>query len=274
MNVERDSDRQLRDWVDQGVDRAPERFVWAALDDIEQVPQRPAWRTRIDRALGTGGLGMARLRPVAGLVAVAAVALVALTIATVMGPGVGPPPASRAFAVADLERIVLWDDTKPASWTLDNLVSNTDEVVRIPIRSLTEAEFEELQNPSGVLAGRFTNFSGPDGAYMSWGLLFRNDLDAAAALPFYQNEMSSMDGWGLGEGELVALGDEGHVFEGETTAFVGPPGSGDPLRTTIYLWRDGNLLLALGGWFDYDEDELRAIAQGIDARADAVSQSR
>ena len=48
MNVERDTDRQLRAWASEGIDRAPERFVWAALDEIEQIPQRTAWRTRLD----------------------------------------------------------------------------------------------------------------------------------------------------------------------------------------------------------------------------------
>ena len=272
MNVERDTDRQLRAWVAGGADRAPERFVWAALDEIEQTPQRPAWRTRVEHVLGAGSL--ARLRPAAGLVSFVAVALVALTIGAMLGPKADLGPGTRQFAAADLEGIVLWDDTKPPTWTLDNLISNTEEVARIPIRSMGDAELAEFRAPVGTLAGRYTDFSGLDGAYMSWGLLFRSDLDAAAALPFYRNEMSSQAAWGLGEAARIELGDEGYVYEGETTAFIGPPGSGEPLRSTIYLWRDGNLLLALGGWFDYDEAELRAIAQGMHTRAAAIDQGR
>lgn len=260
MNVERDSDRQLRAWAAEGVDRAPDRFVWAALDEIERVPQRTAWRRRLD------GLAM-HLRPAAGLVGAAAVVLVgAVVLSRVVGPYLGTGGA-RDFVMADLPGILLWEDTKPATWTLDNLVSNPHEVSVIPIRSMTATEMNNFPEPDGYIGGRYTDFSGPDGAFMSWGALFASDAQAAAALPFYQREMEAVDAWGLGSGEPITFGDGGFVYAGETTAFVGQPTGVDPIPAHVYLWRDGNVLLALGGWFDFDPVEVLTLAEAMDARA-------
>jgi hypothetical protein len=264
MIHERDSDRQLRAWAAEGVDRAPERFVWAALDVIERVPQRTAWRTRLD------GLAI-RLRPAAGLVGAVAVVLVATAIlARMVVPNLGTGGA-RPFETADLPGIVLWEDTMPNTWTLDNLVSNPTEVRRIPIRSIADPELEALPNPDGYLGGRYSDFGGPDAVFISWGALFESGVQAAAALPFYQNEMEAAEGWGLGSGEPIALGSGGFVYTGETTALMGQPTGVDPIPAQLYLWRDGNLLLAVGGWFDYDAAELRAVAEGMDSRAAAAT---
>ena len=267
MNVERDSDRQLRSWASEGVDRAPERFVWAALDEIENIPQRTAWRTRLD------GLGI-RLWPAAALVGAAALILVAIAVlARVVAPnlGVGVP---RPFETADLAGIVLWDDTIPATWRLDNLVSNPWEVSVVPIRSMTDAEIQARPEPAGLVAGRFTNGLGPDLSFISWSALFATDAHANAALPFYEHEMAAVDAWGLGPGEPIAFGNGGHVYTGETTAFIGPPTGVDPTSAQIYIWRDGNLLLALGGFGDYDAAELRAVAEAMNARADVATTTR
>jgi hypothetical protein len=264
MNQQRDTDRRLRAWLADGAAEAPERFVWAALDQIELLPQRRAWRTRLD------GLAI-RLRPAAAVVGVATAVIVAVALVTrLTAPDVGTSP-SRALEVDDLPTIVVWDDTMPATWTLDNLVSNPTEVWRTPIRSMTRAEIEVVEDPAGYLGGRFVNFSGPDAAFMSWGAVFEEPADAAAALPFIQNEMTSSDAWGFGPGERVPLGDDGWLYQGQTTAFVGQPTGVDPIPGAIYLWRDGNTLLAAGGWFDFDPDELRAVAEGMDARATRVA---
>jgi hypothetical protein len=266
MNAERDTDRQLRAWVAAGVDRAPERFVWAALDEIEQLPQRTRWRTRLD------GLA-SRLRPAAGLATAAAVILVAVAVLPRVfepNPGAGGP---RDFTMADLPGIVVWEDTKPPTWTLDNLVSNPHEVSVIPIRSMTATELENYAEPFGLVGGRYTDFSGPDGAFITWGALFETEAQAAAVLPFYQGEMESINAWGLGPGVRTDLGDDGWVYTGDTTALMGQPTGRDAIPAQIYLWRDGNLLLAVGGWFDFDRAELLAVAEGMDARADALAEA-
>jgi hypothetical protein len=266
MNVERDSDRQLRAWAAEGIDRAPERFVWAALDEIERIPQRTAWRTRLD------GLAV-RLRPASVLVGAVAVILIAIAVlARAVAPnlGIGGP---RDFVTEDLPGIVLWEDTIPATWTLDNLVSNPWEVSVVPIRSMTGAEIEAREEPDGLVAGRYVNGLGQDVSFISWSALFESNSQAAQALLFYEHEMEAADTWGLGPGEPIAFGDGGRLYTGTTTAFLGPPTGIDPTAAQIYLWRDGNLLLALGGFGIYDAAVLRAVAEGMNARADAASRA-
>lgn len=267
MSVERDSDRQLRAWAAEGIDRAPERFVWAALDEIEQVPQRTAWRTQLE------GLAI-RLRPAAVLVGAAAVILIAIAIlARAVAPnlGVGGP---RDFVTEDLPGIVLWEDTIPATWTLDNLVSNPWEVSVVPIRSMTGGEIDAWEEPDGLAAGRYTNGLGPEVAFISWSALFESASQAKAALTFYEHEMAAEEAWGLGPGEPIAFGDGGRLYTGTTTAFLGPPSPGnEAVGAHVYLWRDGNLLLALGGYGKPDAAELRALAEGMNARADAASRA-
>jgi Tol biopolymer transport system component len=47
MNPDRNVNDTIERWVGQGADHAPEQFVWAALDELEQTPQRD--RVRYDR---------------------------------------------------------------------------------------------------------------------------------------------------------------------------------------------------------------------------------
>ncbi len=42
MNRERDFDQTLARWLDDGADQAPERIVWAALEETERIAQRGA----------------------------------------------------------------------------------------------------------------------------------------------------------------------------------------------------------------------------------------
>jgi len=47
MSREPNSDQLVSRWVDDGPEVAPERFVWAALDQVEQTPQRGRWRVAL-----------------------------------------------------------------------------------------------------------------------------------------------------------------------------------------------------------------------------------
>ncbi len=266
MTADRDTDRQLQDWMSDGAAHAPERFVWAALDEIQGLPQRPAWRSRSEGLLVRARPAAAVLR---GAAVVAVAALVALQLSA-SSDGPGAPP--RSLTLNDLPAIVVWETTKPSTWTLDNLVSNATEVRRIPIRTLDGAALEALANPPGYLGGRYTNFSGPNAVFMSLALVFERDLDAAAAMPFYEGELGADEGWGLGSGTPTHFGQSGLVFEGSTTRLTGAPG--DPVRARVYLWRHGNVLLALGGWFEYQSDELEAAAAAMDQRAADLAAGR
>ena len=48
MNHDRNVDDIVAHWVDEGPDAAPERFVWAALDEVERTPQRGSWRIALE----------------------------------------------------------------------------------------------------------------------------------------------------------------------------------------------------------------------------------
>ena len=102
MNRDLDFDQALRDWLDEGSDHAPERFIWAALEDVERSAQRGAWRVSLEERL-------VNMKPVALVLVTAAVIVAALAgYQLIAGPNVGNPgptptplpPAS--FSAADL----------------------------------------------------------------------------------------------------------------------------------------------------------------------------
>ena len=103
MNREVDFERTIRSWLDDGANRAPERFVWAALEDVERMPQRGAWWALLEGTL-------MKLKPAAPLLGVAAVVIVAIAMYQLFGGNVGarnePSPTPRTFTSADLPTIV------------------------------------------------------------------------------------------------------------------------------------------------------------------------
>ncbi len=196
----------------------------------------------------------------------AATVLVAAAVALrLAGPSTHVGGPGRSLTFDDLASIVVWETTKPATWTLEGLVTNADEVRRIPVRSMSGPALDSLPQPAGYFGGRYADFSGTDAVYMSWALVFERDVDAAAAQPFYERELAAVEGWGLGPGERLDLGNGGVLFDGQTTRLTGEPG--DPVPARMYLWRHGNVLLALGGWFSYDPVELDKVAAGMEQRA-------
>jgi hypothetical protein len=256
-----DLDRTLRAWLEPGIDRAPERFVWRALDDVEHVRQRPAWVSALDGALRP-------VAPIGRMIAVAAVLLVALGLFLAYGrpnvgdDSVGPPDVTTD----DLVRIVVWDDTAPPGWTLDSLVTTPAEVLHLPVRSMDGATWRAQGVFDEFVGGRYTDFSTDDAALISWAVVFRTADAAADAFDLYRDDLTSPDGWGLGTEERVALGQEGALLSGDTTALMGAGGE-ESVPMQIYLWRSGNVLMAAGGWFEFDPAELRAVARGMDSRA-------
>ena len=256
-----DLDRAIGTWMETGVDRAPERFVWAAIDDVEHVRQRPAWVSVLDGALR-------QVAPVVRVIAVAAVLLIALGLFLAYGrqnigeESVGPP----VFATDDLTGIVVWDDTAPPGWTLDSLITTPADVLAIPVRTMDGEAWRAQGAMDDYVGGRYTDFTGEDAAFISWAIVFETAEAADGAFDLYRNELESPDGWGLGAGEAATLGDEGVLVSGDTTALTGD-GGGDPVPMQLYLWRAGNMLMATGGWFEVDADELRSVAQAMDDRA-------
>lgn len=260
MNREHESDSILRNWVSEGAERAPDWAVSSALAEIDQTSQRPPWRTRlleVERRLGPA----ARLLEIAAVVVLVVVPLALVRLSTV-----GNPP-DRTLELGDLAAIVVWEDTMPPGWALDSLTTTREAVATIPVRTMSADSFLASPALDGLLGGRYTDFSGTDAVFMSWSLLFSNPRQAGAAFDAYAFELETGTGWGLGSGDAANLGDESAVFTGETHALMGVTPTEDPVPMQIYLWRVGNVVLATAGWFEYDADELRQVAEAMDARA-------
>ncbi|HEX6129762.1 MAG TPA: hypothetical protein VF071_12140 [Candidatus Limnocylindria bacterium] len=266
MNREHDFDRTIRSWLDDGADRAPERFVWAALADVERIAQRGAWWALLETA-------MMKLKPAAPILGVAAVVLLAIAAYQFLGGNVGgpntPTPTPTIVTAEQLPAIMPTTDTLPAGWSVDSSTQVRGAVLGAPIRGPAR---EDIFNTPGYVAGIYAEhaFSGAetDGAGVTWTALFEDPAAASAALAVYLGDLQDEDGWDLGAGTNAGLGDEGRTFTGESRViFGGNPPADEPGASQITIWRVGNLLLAAGGFFDYDEAELRSIAEGMDARA-------
>ena len=186
MNRERDFDQTLRNWLDDGADRAPERFVWAALQDVEHTDQRGArW------ALLEGFL--MKIKPAAPILGVAAVVLLAIAMFQFLGGNVGgpdPTPTPRSYSSEELAAILVSERTAPEGLTFARSQEGGVSLV-IPLRPggptfQMDAFVESLTN----------YFDGPGTAdayegYVSWSALFVTNGDAERAFDFLvrsQNE--------------------------------------------------------------------------------------
>jgi hypothetical protein len=265
MNRERDVDQILKHWLADGADRAPERFVWAALEETERIAQRGAWQASLEGFL-------MKFKTAAPFLGVAAVAILALAAYQLWGPGVGGPhesasPTPRAVTAGDLASIVPGDDL-PSGWTLDNTITANSSVILYPTRSVGGAD-QALGVVGTLVGGQANEFTGPPegGVYTAWVALFDTPADAQRALQIYLPDFESADGWGLSPATVPALGDESHVFSGTTLRLIAGPAGTDPVPSQIYIWRVGSLLLAAAGFFDYDAATLQSVALAMNDRA-------
>lgn len=98
MNTERDTERLLRQWLDEGPNRAADRLLETVEGRIDRQRQRPAWRLNwrdifMNRTIGSFAAGMALV----------AVALIGYNVVAGRGTdngGVGGPAEPSPLAVA------------------------------------------------------------------------------------------------------------------------------------------------------------------------------
>jgi hypothetical protein len=95
MSTERDTDRLLRQWLDEGPNRAADRVVETVEVRIERQRQRPVWRLSwrdifMNRTIGSFAAGMA-------VVAVALIGFNVVTGARAPGTAAGVPTASGSL---------------------------------------------------------------------------------------------------------------------------------------------------------------------------------
>ena len=251
MNRERDIDETLATWLDEGADTAPERFVWAAIDNVERTPQRGSWLVSVEEFL----MHLKPAAPILGVVAVAALAVA--TYQLVWSPNVGGPPvAPTTFRAEDLPRILLNEENAPAGWAIDDEGTLTGAAaLNMPLR----AGGDTIDPTAFVDALSITG--GDDvGAYLTWAALFETPEAASEAFDFVATEHDSPDGWGLaGTRTDPGLGDESATWTGQQYDLV-------PSARTIF-WREGNVLLAVVGFADWNADDVRALADAMANRA-------
>jgi hypothetical protein len=258
MNREQDFDQRLRLWLDDGVDQAPERFVWAALEDVERTAQRGAWQALLEGFL-------MKLKPATPFLGVATVVLLAIAAYQLFGGNVGgpgaPAPTPRTFVEPDLPSLILTRDNAPEGMIVDNTTIGT--VARdTPFRP-----GGPVMPATGFIDALMTNLNSTEaGGFVTWSALYETEAQAEAAFDALVNEHeSALVGWGLVPSTTApGLGDESVLYDGAAYDF-------DDAR--IYLWRVNNVLLAavavdVAAVDSAVADQLRGIAEGMDARAD------
>lgn len=258
---DRETERIVRSWLSEGTTRLPDRVLDAVLDDVPSTPQRRAWwpAWRFDTMFNAMRLAIAAA-------AVLVVAFIAVNILPGFGSGIGGPTAtptpsptpSPTLSAGDLIDIVLSADTPPAGMNHDQTVAGRDALGRpIISRAATSAD---LSQP-GFVDGRYAEFSNDSAGVLSWAVLYATVEDAKRGFTLYRSEVESAEGYGVEPGPDPGLGDEG---------ICGAADAADPSSTKVCLWRAGGLVLAVGTYGPIDEAAVRAIAEGMDARAAAA----
>jgi hypothetical protein len=256
MNRERDFDQTLKDWLDDGADHAPERFIWAALDDVERTAQRGAWRVSLEELFMT-------LKPAALALGAAAVIILAAAAYQLLGgtnvggpgPNRSPSPSSTpgAFSAEDLPNIVLTAANAPEGLTVDDTQTGAAALV-VPLRA-----GGPMIDQTAFVDALMTNLNSTEtGGYVSWCALFETAADAEVAFDYLVDEHGSA-GWGMARSSVdPGLGDESASFTGAAYDIFETNG--------VHLWRVDNLVLAAVGVGDFDADQLRSIADLMDGR--------
>lgn len=250
MNRQTDFDQTLVDWIDEGADRAPERFVWAALEDVERTAQRGAWQASTEDFF----MRLKSATPILGIAAVVVLAIIAYQLAASPDLGIGDP-APRTYSAEDMADIVMTPDNAPEAETVEVGASGHPSLTT-PLRP-----GGAIIDDTGFVDAITVNVDHtPTGGYVSWSALFKTPTDAERAFDFLVIEHESADGWGMQRSTSdPSLGDE-------SVAFTGAAYDWD--TSGVYLWRVNNLVLAAVGVGDFEADTLRSFADGMVARAE------
>ncbi len=259
MNRERDFDQTIRHWLDEGADQAPERFIWAALTDVERTAQRGAWQASLEGFL----MKFKTVAPYIGVAAVIVLAIAAYQVfvgSNVGNPTPSPSPTPRLITSADLPNIVLTDANAPDGFTVDTTEIGANALV-VPLRAggrfIDDRAFvDALMTKLNVTE---------TGGYVSWAALFETPADAEVAFDYLVHEHAdATEGWGMEQPNVdLGLGEENVTFTGAAY---------DLFETNItHIWRVGNLVLAAVAAGDVavgdaNADQLLAFAELMDER--------
>jgi hypothetical protein len=247
MTHDRDLDRVLDRWMDDGPTVVSDRVIATAMTDVHTTRQRGARWALLKELFMT-------MKPAMTIIAIAAVAVAAVAAYQIIaGGGVGTP---RVITADDLPAIVVPEDDGPDGMQHDNTF-NDERILLRPIISVTGTDAIPYLEQPGYVAGRYTEFSGATTGLLSWAALFETPEDAQRSLALYVEEVQADDGYALDNRAQMDLGDEGAFYDATDSSN----------ETQVILWRTGNLVLAAATYGPFDPDELRSIAEQMDARA-------
>jgi hypothetical protein len=252
MNREPDFDQILHGWLDEGADTAPERFVWAALDNVDHTNQRGAGWALLEGTL-------MKLKPAAPILGVAAVVLLAIAAIQFVGDNVGDPSQPTA-------------QPSPTPEVFSGDLANHVGIMRIDGMDVdsTTTGYEALTTPlrpggeiiplTGFEEAHMQNFGSTEtGGYVTWAALYEEVAQAEAGFDFLVAEHASEDGWGMERAAAdPALGDESASLTGAAYEWD---------SATVYLWRRGNIIFAAVGVGDADPGRVETIATTFDQMA-------
>jgi hypothetical protein len=157
----------------------------------------------------------------------------------------------------DLGAVVISADAPPTGMSSD---SGRDGQVlgRLP---LSPGRASELQDQPGFVTCSYSTFSGSAGFLLTWAAQYASEVEATQAVSIVLDDLQSDDGYGWGIGDDAGLGDEGTCLEGDNPQEGG-------LHETICAWRNGPLVLVVGG--ESSEATVQSLAEEMDSRADAL----
>lgn len=269
MNRQTDHDALLRRWLEEGATAAPERFVRAALQEIERTGQR-----RFRWVLpGRHSMTIHRYAVYAAAAA-AVIVLSAVGLRYVAGPrdagSEGPSPGPTAtpdlITPTQLETISLYGGAgrmgEPPGFdeiASEGVVSGGEEAL-VAILPPGSVDIDR----SGFAGARYVEFSGPlfddprtHASVATYVAIFKTTEDAQGAYEAIVDAHESPDGWNLAPSSTnEQLGEE-------RVHYAGP--AYDRGEATAYVWRERNAVLAAVAWDDTSPTLLIDVARRMDA---------
>ena len=249
MTHDRDLDRVLDRWMDDGPTVVADRVIATAMTDVHTTRQRGArWAPLKELFMTTKPAALTVL----GIAAVAILALAAYQMLA-GGGGIG---ASRVITAEDLPEIVTATGEQPTGMGHDTTFDDERILLR-PIISVQGTDAIPYLEQPGYVAGRYTEFSSDIAGLLSWAALFETVEDAQRSLALYVEEVQADEGYALDNRTEIDLGDEGAFYDAT-----------DPSNETqVILWRSGNLVMAAATYGNFDPGALRSVAEDMDAAA-------
>jgi hypothetical protein len=222
MNREPNVDEIVARWVDDGPEVAPERLVWAALEEVERTPQRGAWHLALENASMLKKIAI----PILGVAAVVLVAFIAYQQVGAdrgQAPSMSPSPSGAATINCGVSA----------------RTASTIEVVWCALRGASERLVVHftMTAPTNWVAetynsGQALYLRPPGGRAIAFGLGGSQTVDD------WVSSFSTESAFEVSAPEPISLdGADGYVFDVRLAAGTNPADAPPVLEDTELPWR-------------------------------------